>query len=351
MIDFTITEEEELIRNSARSFGSEKLRPSAEKHEEGSRVEADVAKGYRELGLSLLEVPQDLGGAGLGTFAKTLVLEELGWGDAGAALAVEGVWPAFYAILEAGSKELQKTWLNKLAESGEPPRSVLVYDVDQRLQLKDGTLDGSAPFVTTSATDLAVVLRDGEILFVEGGGIKFKPVTGCALQATGPSEATFSASRIVHRSKDAAAFERTVGRLRIYVSALMVGVARAATEYAMKYAQERSTFGKPIAHHQAIAFYLAEMSMAVDAARASLWRAVYQLQTGQEVGWHAAAAYQEAAQQSRFATDWAVQILGGHGFIKDHPVEKWMRDAQVLSSIWGGVDQADLDGAELVLAA
>ncbi|MBI2889998.1 MAG: acyl-CoA/acyl-ACP dehydrogenase [Nitrospirae bacterium] len=349
MIDFGLSEEEELIRTSARSFASEKLRPHALEHEELSRVKPDVVDAYRQLGFSLLEAPAELGGAGLSTFAKCLVLEELGWGDAGAALAVEGVWPGYYALLESAPKEVQSKLFGELAGSGEP-RCALVLDVDGRLQIQNGTVQGSASFVPTASAQTAAVLKEGEILLVDGKGLTFKPLTGCALQATGPSEIQFTDAKILHRAKDPAAYERCAARIRLYTAALLVGVARASLEYAMKYAQERSTFGKPIAHHQGIAFIIADMATAVDAGRLSLWKAVYQLQKGEQIGWHAAAAYQEVGENSRYVTDYGVQLLGGHGYIKDHPVEKWMREAQVLSTIWGGLDQADLDGAELVLA-
>lgn len=349
MIDFSLTEEEEMIRESARSFASEKLRPAGEKHEDSGKVQPGVAEEYKKLGFGLLEIPTELGGAGLSAFAKCLVLEELGWGDAGAALAIESCWPAYYAVLEGTPKEFQTSWLGKLSGSGDAPRSALVVDTDGRLKA-NGSVEGTAAFVTSGAADVAVVLKDKQALIVDGKGLKFKPLTGCALQATGPSEVQFSGAKVLHAIKDPATYEKTLARIRIYAASLMVGVARASFEYAMKYAQERSAFGKPIAHHQAIAFYIAEMAMAVDAARLAVWRAVHQLNSGQQVGWHAAAAYQEAAQQSRFVTDWGLQILGGHGYIKDHPVEKWMREAQVLSTIWGGVDQADLDACELVLA-
>ncbi|MBI2061528.1 MAG: acyl-CoA/acyl-ACP dehydrogenase [Nitrospirae bacterium] len=349
MIDFTLTEEEEMIRESARSFASDKLRPAGEKHEDSGRVQSDIAEEYKKLGFGLLELPTDLGGAGLTPFAKSLVMEELGWGDAGAALAIEGCWPAYYAITEGAPKDLQKSLLGKLSGSGEAPKGVLVVDTDARLQV-NGSVEGTASFVTGSGADVAVVLKDKQALIIEGQGLKFKPLVGCALQASGPSEVQFSKAKVLHAVKDAAAYEKIVARIRIYTASLLVGVARASFEYAMKYAQERSAFGKPIAHHQAIAFYIAEMAMAVDAARLAVWRAIHQLNLGSQVGWHAAAAYQEAAQQSRFVTDWGLQILGGHGYIKDHPVEKWMREAQVLTTIWGGVDQADLDACELVLA-
>jgi acyl-CoA dehydrogenase len=118
-------------------------------------------------------------------------------------------------------------------------------------------------------------------------------------------------------------------------SVIAVGMARAAYEYALKYSEERIAFGKPIGHFQAIAFTMSDMAMAVDAARWLVWRAATELDQGRDGRAECAMAYSHALETAMFAADWAVQILGGHGYICDHPVEKWMRDAKTLA-LWAG---------------
>jgi alkylation response protein AidB-like acyl-CoA dehydrogenase len=115
----------------------------------------------------------------------------------------------------------------------------------------------------------------------------------------------------------------------------------------MRYATERTAFGRPIAHHQAMAFLIADLATAVDVARLAAWHAAAVLDRGDTAEWHAAAALAEAAEQALVVGPSAVQILGGHGFMKDHPVEKWMRDIRTLAQLGGGRDEAELTAAAL----
>lgn len=125
---------------------------------------------------------------------------------------------------------------------------------------------------------------------------------------------------------------------------MLVGVARAAHEYALRYACDRVVFGRPVAQHQAPAFTLADMRMAIEAARLATWSAACALDDGNnDAPVRAADAYLEAAECALFCTREAVQLLGGHGFLRDHPVERWMRDARVLALLCGGRDAAAED--------
>jgi alkylation response protein AidB-like acyl-CoA dehydrogenase len=117
----------------------------------------------------------------------------------------------------------------------------------------------------------------------------------------------------------------------------------------MRYATERTAFGRPIAHHQALAFLIADMAIAVATARLAVWRAAVAIDRGDSGEWEAAAALAETAEQALFVGPNAVQLLGGHGFMKDHPVEKWMRDIRTLAQLGGGRDGAELAAAESVL--
>ncbi|MGH7823157.1 MAG: acyl-CoA dehydrogenase family protein, partial [Candidatus Binatia bacterium] len=115
----------------------------------------------------------------------------------------------------------------------------------------------------------------------------------------------------------------------------------------VRYATERTAFGRPIGHHQALAFLITDMATAVDAARMAVWRAAAIIDRGQAASWEAAMALAEAAEQALFVGPSAVQVLGGHGFMKDHPVEKYMRDIRTLASLCAGRDAAELAAAEL----
>ncbi|HZV03379.1 MAG TPA: acyl-CoA dehydrogenase family protein, partial [Planctomycetota bacterium] len=139
---------------------------------------------------------------------------------------------------------------------------------------------------------------------------------------------------------------------RILDAARLVGCCRAASEYANKYATERKAFGKPLYEHQALAFMMADMATKIDACRWLVWRAAWRLD--QEGG--ADQALAEAAVATKHAIDLsvevtsdAVQVLGGHGYIQDHPVEKWMRDARCLGLVDGLSVDADTQISEQLL--
>jgi alkylation response protein AidB-like acyl-CoA dehydrogenase len=127
------------------------------------------------------------------------------------------------------------------------------------------------------------------------------------------------------------------------VAGLLLGTMRAASDFARAYAKQRVAFGRPIAHHQALAFLLVDMHAAVEGSRVLLHEAAWRLDRGAEAGEACASAFLEAAEQAMFVTPNGVQVLGGHGFMQDYPVEKWMREARALSLLAGGPDAARED--------
>jgi alkylation response protein AidB-like acyl-CoA dehydrogenase len=122
---------------------------------------------------------------------------------------------------------------------------------------------------------------------------------------------------------------RTFDRSRVTLGASATGLARAALEYATAYARERVQFGRPIAEHQAVAFRLADMALRVDASRLLVWRAARLLDAGESATAEAAMAKLHASETAMWCTWAAVQTLGGWGYSREHPVEKWMRDAKL----------------------
>lgn len=353
MIDFSLTEEEDLIRSTARSFAQGKLR-HAGSHDHDAPVGPEVAREVHEMGFDTLEIPKEAGGQGLTSFAKSLVLEELGWGDAGAALRIDGLGPALYPLVEMLPAEKARPFLAPFAgPQGAGHRAVLFVDLDGRLEVRGKKLAGTIPWVPADRADLLVVLREGKGWVVRGDALQVRPlpVPACGLRTAGGSEIALGEAPAEGFASEGAGFLRATARIRLYAASLLVGIARASFEYAQKYTQERIVFGKPIAHHQAGAFMVAEMAMRVDAARLSVWKGVHDLgKVGEDPRGPAASAYLEAAETALEVTERALQLLGGHGYIKDHPVEKWMRDARSLALLWGGRDAATLDEAEAAAA-
>ena len=293
-----------------------------------------------------MEWPEGDDEPGLGALGRFLVLEELGAADPGAALALDPLGPALYPLLEMGGEQALTTFGEPLLDTP-GSRAVLVWNgAGARMPLgrSGDTLSGTVPWVPADQADLVVVLdEEGAVVVQEG--LEFEPLKGSGLRAAGASEMTLRECPVVAEWKGAAAAARALARARLYVSALLVGVMRESSDYSRDYALDRVAFGRPIAHHQALAFLIADMVMAVDSARMLAWEAAWRLDNGLDAREACATAFLEAAEQATFVTPNGLQILGGHGFMQDHPVEKYMREGRTLGLFLGGVDAARLDAS------
>jgi alkylation response protein AidB-like acyl-CoA dehydrogenase len=240
-----------------------------------------------------------------------------------------------------GSPEQKKTFLPRFTEASALPSFVAVAEkvaagdlgslqteVAERVTgEKYGVLNArEAPFgiaVGRSGDDLAAAIVESEVRVV-------RPEDKLGLEAAPTSVVSFDDDCDV--IGPGPGLERAVLWTKLLTGALALGCARAAYEYAATYATEREAFGKPIGAFQGISFKIADMAIAVDAARIALWRAAWTLDRGES----SVVAVTEAVGQALTAAvrcgDDSVQVLGGHGYIRDHPVEKWFRDAVTLSA-------------------
>lgn len=342
MIDFAVDEETALLRETAARFGREQLWPRLREHETARDVGPAARAAFGAIGLDRLEVPSSLGGSGLGSLARALVTEELAAGDAGAVLALDRLGPALYPIIECGGEQaVHEVALPIVEEPG--ARAVLVL-ASEAPPLGERTVDGAIAWVPADRVDLLVVLsREGA--WAVDGGLHVERLRGAGLRASGGSSITLNGAAVRAVWRGPAGAARALARARLYVAAMLVGTMRAAAEYARAYAMERVAFGRPIAHHQALAFLLADMATAVDAARLLVHQGAWRADAGQDVEVDAAAAFAEASEAAMFVTPNALQILGGHGFMQDHPVEKFLREARALTLLLGGLDAARDDAA------
>jgi len=337
MFDFDLGEDLELIAETAKSFARDELLPTLREHEDARAVQPAIRKTFAEIGLAGLELPESLGGAGLGALARALVNEELAAGDAGAALALDPLGPALYPLLELGGEQALQEFALPLLEV-EGARAVLVSVDDAELEIGD-EVSGWVPWVPSDRVDLLVISRGDDALIVRAG-IEIEELRGSGLRAAGASELRLKAAPVVARWSDRLGAARAKARARLYMASLLVGVMRQAAEFSREYALEREAFGRPIAHHQGLAFLITDMRAAVDGARLLLYEAAWRVDRGVECAAAAAAAFAEAVDASLLVGPNGVQILGGHGFVQDYPVEKYMRESRVLGLVLGGGDAA-----------
>lgn len=346
MIDFDLGDDLAMIRDTAERFARDQLAPNMREAERARGLAPELRRRFHELGLSAVELPEELGGAGLGALARAVVLEELAASDAGAAVALDPLGPALYPLIEFGGVAALSEHARPVIEDLEA-RAVLVFDDGRHLHVADRSLRGTVPWVPAERADL-VVLLDSTGATVVREGIVIAPVQGSGLRAAGAAELRFEDAPIAARWHDADAAARALARARLYVAALLVGTLRAAAEYSRLYALDRVAFGRPIAHHQALAFLIADMRAAVDGARALLHDAAWRADAGLDFAEPAASAFAEAVEASMFVAPNGLQILGGAGFMQDYPVEKYMREARTLGLLLGGIDAARAEAGHVL---
>lgn len=344
-MEFSLSEEQELLRNTAQAFAAQHLRPRAREFERRGLSE-DCLRAYRTIGFPLMLFSVEDGGAGTGAVEKVVAVEELSWGDAGSVLALESRSCLAPLLVEVPAS-LRERLRYELAQ--DDARVGLIWDSRGTLA-RDGTRwSGTIPLVVPAPLHWLLVRREDELALFSRSVLAERPVAIGALHASGASEVLLDGAEPEWSARREQLGERLSALVRLTVAAALLGVTRAAHEYALAYARERVVFGKPISAHQGPAFELADMRISIEAVRGLLWRAAYAWdQHEPQAELYAALAYLEAAEAALSTTRDAVQLLGGHGFLRDHPVEKWMREARALTLLWGGRDAASEDAARWV---
>jgi len=370
VVDFDLTEEQRLLQKTARDFAQREMRPVALEYDKKGEVPWDIIKKAHALGLDTAFIPEPYGGGGIGsTLTHVIVMEELNWGCAGMATGLIGAGLAYLPIIHMGTEDQKKRFLTRFtgpeARLGalcltEPDAGSDVANISTTAVKKgdEWVLNGVKRFITNGGiADLHVVFATIDkslgyfgirAFVVEHGtpGLKMGKVEDkMGVRASHTAEVILDECRIpvdnMLGSDQGSAFYgamKTLEASRPLVAAGAVGIARAAYEYALDYARKRKAFGSPIAKKQAIAFMLADMTTKIEAARLLVWRAAWMLDQGMPMNKEASIAKLLAADMAMEVTTDAVQILGGAGYMKDEPVEKWMRDAKIFQ-IWEGTSQ------------
>ncbi len=365
MVSFQPSEEQQLIRDTVAAFAREQVRPHARDADETGVIPSDVIEQGWELGLVQSAIPEAYGGFGdtRSVVTGALLAEELAWGDLSIALHLLAPRLVVYPVLEAGTPE-QKEHVLK-AYTGEQFRAGSAAVVEPRLDFDLAALS------TTAGRDNGAYVLNGSKCFVPLGGDAehllvyarsadgdgYGAVSGflvepgaagltigereknMGLKALATYEISLENCRVPAANRlggnAGCDFARLMDESRVGLAAMAVGVARAAFEYARDYAKDRRAFGVAIGQKQAIAFMLAEMALEIDATRLLTWEAAWKLDRGETATREAYLAKNYAANMVLKVTDNAVQILGGHGYIREHPVELWLRNGRGFAMFEG----------------
>lgn len=358
MISFQPSEEQQLIRDTVADFAKEQIRPLAHEADEKGDIPSAVIQAGWDLGLVQSALPEEFGGAGDTRCAVTgtLVAEELAWGDLSIALHLLAPRLLAYPVMEMGTADQKERILRTFAGSGfsaataatmEPRMDFDLSDLKTTARRENGSyvLNGGKCYVPLGGESQHVLVyaHTGEAegyqgvggFLVEQGSAGLKVVErekNMGIKALATHEIVLDNCKVAAANRlggeQGCDFSKLMNYSRIGLAAMAVGVARAAFEYARDYAKERKAFGVFIAQKQTIAFMLAEMALEIDAARLLTWEAAWKMDRGEDATRESYLAKNYAANMVLKITDNAVQVLGGHGYIREHPVELWLRNGR-----------------------
>jgi alkylation response protein AidB-like acyl-CoA dehydrogenase len=356
-----LTDEQREIQRVCRDFAAREIRPiSLAVDEADIELPREVWRKAAGLGLTSFMLPAEHGGAGMtDCLTSCLVQEELSHGCAGIGNLITS--NGFFAepVLALGSPEQQERWLAPLA-GDDPPFTALAITEPQSgsdaasirtraRQVPGGyVLSGQKAWISNGGVSRFYVVfatvqpgsghRGITAFVVEDGDPGFScgpPIRKMGQRAIPNTELFLDDvflpedRRLGDEGQGFTGLMQTFDRSRVTLAASATGLARAALEYAVHYAKERTQFGKPIAEHQAVAFRLADMALRVDASRLLTWRAAQMVDAGQRATAEAAMAKLHASETAMWCAWAAVQTLGGWGYSREYPVQKWMRDAKL----------------------
>jgi alkylation response protein AidB-like acyl-CoA dehydrogenase len=361
MYSFEPNEEQQMLVDAVGKYAKSDLRPAAHDAEEGREFPKKlISKGW-ELGLLQASTPEAYGGFGeRSAVTGALAVEEMAFGDLAGALSV--MTPSLFAtpILLGGSEEQKQEYLPKIVEGEWAPYTAALieysFDFDPNTlkttaQLSGGeyVLNGEKAFVPF-AKDAEAMIVYASLDGVTQGFIVPKNTVGLTVfeereKLMGLNALPMYRVKLDNVKVPAANrlggeaghdFELVLASMRIASASAALGVAKSSFEYARDYAKEREAFGVKIAQKQAIAFMLAEMAIEIEAIRLLVWEAAWQLDNNkEEAATSAYLAFTGAADMAMMVTDRGVQIYGGHGYIRENPVELLMRNGRGFSMLLG----------------
>lgn len=365
--DLNPTEDQEMIVEAVREFAEERLRPVASECNEKSEPAEGLLDTAAELGVALINLPEEFEGIATASGATTnaLIAEALAYGDMGLAVAILAPASVANVLTNYGDDAQQKTYLPAFAGESVPPAAVVVSESRplfdpfelQTTAVREGNdivINGVKTLVPNAgAAELFIVAvdLDGKNTFAivesdtEGLVVEADPSMGLRGAAMGrlllkdvrvPAANLLGGADLADDEREEN-YAEIIRRSRLGWAALAAGTGQAILDYTKNYVNEREAFGEPISHRQAVAFMVANLRIELDGLRLILLRGVSRLDQG--LSYH-----REAGLARRYASDKGmvmgldgVQLLGGHGFTKEHPVERWYRDMRAIGIAEGVV--------------
>jgi alkylation response protein AidB-like acyl-CoA dehydrogenase len=362
LFDITLDDEQEMLREAVAAFAGEQVRPAAPAADSACATPAELLAQAEELGLGTLGVPEELGGVMTEQSSVTgvVVAEALAHGDMGIALAALAPGGVATALGLWGDAEQQSRYLPSFTAENAPaaalailePRALfdpLALSVKARQREGEWVLSGTKSLVPRAEqAELFVIAADAEglgpALFVvesstAGLFVEAEPAMGLRAATTGRvalQDARVPAGALLGEGAPEV-YRECVQRARIAWCALAVGTAQAVLDYVIPYVNERQAFGEPISNRQAVAFGVADIGIELEGMRLLTYRAAARADHGADFAHEAALARRLCAEKGAQIGSEGVQLLGGHGFVKEHPVERWYRDLRAVGLMEGAL--------------
>jgi alkylation response protein AidB-like acyl-CoA dehydrogenase len=362
LFDISPDDEQQMFQEAVRDFAAAKVRPAAQDADAERTVPSELLAQASELGVNMLGIPEELGGVMQEQAATTSVLvgEALAHGDMGIAYAALAPGAVATAIGHWGTAEQEAAYLPAFSGENAPaaalallePRPLfnpLELETTARRDGEDWVLSGAKSLVAR-ATECELFLvaaeaeGNGPALFViesgaSGLSVQDEPAMGLRPAATGRlllEDVRLPGTALLgDGNRDS--YVECVQRARIAWCALAVGASQAVLDYVIPYVNERTAFGEPVSNRQAVAFGVSDIGIETDGMRLATYRAASRADQGQEFGREAALARKLCAAKGMETGSEGVQLLGGHGFVKEHPVERWYRDLRAAGVMEGAL--------------
>jgi len=362
LFDITPTDDQKLIRDTVVEFAAEQLRPIAADADSKCEAPQGVLRTAAELGITVIGVPEELGGVGVerSTVTNVLVAEALAHGDLGLAVACLAPAAVSTALVLWGDETQQATYLPSFVGDNVPAAALAIqepgalfdpFSLGTKAYRTSGgfVLSGAKSLVPRAASaELFLVAAEldgrGPALFVVESGtpgiaIEAEPAMGLRAASTGRlvlDKVSVPAGALLG-AETSTVYSECVRLSRLGWCALAVGTAQAVLDYVIPYVNERIAFGEPVSHRQGVAFKIADIGIELEGMRLVTLRAASRAEQGKPYAREVALARKLCADKGMAIGSDGVQLLGGHGYVKEHPVERWYRDLRAIGLMEGAV--------------
>lgn len=356
LFDLSLTSEQQITCDAIDKFAAEVLSPLAHRADQEEKFPAELLQYSADLGLNLYALPEALGGAASekNIISNILIAERLAQGDFSLTAGLLSTFSVINALSQWGSEAVQAKYLSSFAEDAEIQASFAVLEASAAFnpfQLKTRAIERQGKYAISGEKTLVILGESADLLLVSAelngqpdvfavtrdSSISLRKTPAMGLKAAETVTLHFNNTPAERLGDDDFSYTAFVDLGNLMWCAMAAGTCETVKKYCIQYANERTAFGEPISHRQSIAFMIADMAIEIEAMRMLVLNTASLAETGQPFHREAYLARLLCAEKSmKIGTD-GVQILGGHGFTKEHPVERWYRDLRATAIMHSGL--------------